>query len=218
MTPARVHVFSDFDGTIVQPDTLMVLVERVGAGRTSYEESGRLLHAGKLSLRDAIASDMGALRVPLLQAAALLRAHVRLDPGFRAFAAWCAEHDVPLSVLSAGFHEFIELFLPRADFPAVDVRANRFAPGSWRCLFRDESVFGHDKAAALRKAALAGCRTVYVGDGLSDREPAAVADVVLARRGGSLAVHCRTCGIACEEFDTFADVLQAVRTHARRAA
>jgi 2,3-diketo-5-methylthio-1-phosphopentane phosphatase len=216
--PRRLHVFSDFDGTIVQPDTLMVLVERVGAGVTSYRENGQRLRAGTMSLRDAIATDMGALRVGLSEAADVLRAHVRLDPGFRAFAAWCTEHDVALSVLSAGFHEFIDLFLPPTDFPGLDVRANRFAPGTWRCLFRDATPFGHDKAAAVRAAAVAGCRTVYVGDGISDREPAAVADVVLARRGRSLAAHCRTSGIRCDEFDTFADVFRAVQGHARRAA
>jgi 2-hydroxy-3-keto-5-methylthiopentenyl-1-phosphate phosphatase len=121
-------------------------------------------------------------------------------------------------VLSAGFHEFIELFLPPAEFPALDVRANRFVPGTWRCRFRDATPFGHDKAAAVRAAATAGSRTVYVGDGLSDLAPAAVADVVLARRGGSLAAHCQAHGIACDEFDTFADVLRVVRAHARRAA
>jgi len=51
---------------------------------------------------------------------------------------------------------------------------------------------------------------VMVGDGSSDEEPAAVADLVFARRGRSLADWCRTRAIACEEFDTFHDVQRGV--------
>ena len=216
--PPRLHVFSDFDGTITDPDTLLFLAEHLGGGLELYRENGRLLRDGRMSLRDATAREMACLRAPFSEAAPLLRAHVRVDPGFATFARWCAEHRVPLTVLSAGFHEIVELFLEPADFPLVEVRANRFAPGTWQCVFRDESPHGHDKVVSVRAARAHGQTTVYVGDGLSDREPAAVADVVFARRGGALAEHCRTHGIAHAEFDAFDDVLRAVRARVPSAA
>jgi len=104
----------------------------------------------------------------------------------------------------------VELLLRPTGAPVHDVRANRFRPGTWECRFRDDSPHGHDKAAALRAARAAGRRTVLVGDGFSDREPAAVADLVFARRGRSLADWCRARAIACEEFDTFHDVQRGV--------
>ena len=204
------HVFCDFDGTITEPDTLRLLTERLGAGPEHYRETGRLLCAGALSLREAVARDVGTIRAPFAEAAALLRAHVAVDPGFAPFARWCAAHAVPLTILSGGFEEIVELLLGPTGAPVHDVRANRFRPGTWECRFRDDSPHGHDKAAALRSARAEGRRTILVGDGFSDREPAAVADVVFARRGGSLVDWCRARGIPCAEFATFRDVQRGV--------
>jgi len=204
------HVFCDFDGTITEPDTLRLLTERLGAGPEHCRETDRLLRAGALSHREALARDLGTIRAPFAEAAALLRAHVTIDPEFAPFARWCAAHAVPLTILSGGFEEIVELLLGPTGAPVHDVRANRFRPGTWECRFRDDSPHGHDKAAALRSARAEGRRTVLVGDGFSDREPAAVADVVFARRGRSLADWCRTRAIACEEFDTFHDVQRGV--------
>ncbi len=204
------HVFCDFDGTITEPDTLRLLTERLGAGPEHCRETDRLLRAGALSHREALARDLGTIRAPFAEAAALLRAHVTIDPEFAPFARWCAAHAVPLTILSGGFEEIVELLLGPTGAPVHDVRANRFRPGTWECRFRDDSPHGHDKAAVLRSARAEGRRTVLVGDGFSDREPAAVADVVFARRGRSLADWCRTRAIACEEFDTFHDVHRGV--------
>src|SRR5262245_53729467 len=217
-TPAsHVHVFSDFDGTISDPDTLMFLTGNLGAGAAHYQETGRLLRAGELSLRDGVARDIGTLRVPFAVAARALRAHVTIDPGFVPFARWCAAEGLPLTILSAGFEEIIALFLTSRDLPGLDVRANRLRPGTWECVFRDQSPLGHDKAAVVATARAAGARTIFIGDGYSDREAAAAADLVFARRGRSLAEHCRRRGIACEEYASFHDVherLEAVLRHA----
>ena len=215
---ARVHVFSDFDGTISEPDTLVFLTEHLGAGPEHYRETGRLLREQGLSLRDGVARDIGTLRVPFAEAARQLRAHVTVDPGFLPFAHWCAADGLPLTILSAGFEEIIALFLTPGDFPGMEVRANRLLPGSWECVFRDRSPLGHDKAAAVEQARRRGCQTVFIGDGFSDREAAAAADLVFARRGRSLAEHCRSRDIACEEYASFHDVHARLQAVLRRAA
>jgi HAD superfamily phosphoserine phosphatase-like hydrolase len=204
------HVFSDFDGTIVVPDTLRFLVERFGGGPAHFGESERLLSTGALAPRDVIARDVGSVQTPLAELHAELLAGVRVDPGFPGFAAWCARAGVPLTVLSAGFEEIARLFLSADAYPRVDVLASRLAPGTWTPVFRDDSPFGHDKAAAVRAARAGGARTVYVGDGVSDVEAAAVADVAFARRGGSLVRAARRDGFAVTPFDTFADVQAAL--------
>jgi len=214
----RLHVFSDFDGTVSEPDTLKFLTERFGAGAAHYRETGRLLRAGEISLRDGVARDIGTLTVPFADAARALRAHVSIDPGFPPFARWCASERIPLTILSAGFEEIIALFLGREDFPDLEVRANRFRPGSWECIFRDASPLGHDKAAAVVQARRRGRKTIFIGDGFSDREAAAVADVVFVRRERSLVEHCRAAGIACEEYATFHDVHKRLPAALRRAA
>ena len=207
---ARLHVFSDFDGTITQHDTLVFLATRLGLGPDGFRESERLLREGRLTAREVIARDVGSIRAPFAEAAALLRAQVGIDPGFPPFARWCAARGIPLTVLSAGFEEIVGLYLPPEEFPGLEVRANRLRPGTWECCFRDDSPDGHDKAATLREVRRHGRQTVLVGDGSSDEEPAAAADLVFARRGRPLAEHCRRRGIACEEYESFHDVLSGL--------
>src|SRR5438132_9100928 len=125
-----VHVFCDFDGTITEPDTLRLLTERLGAGPEHYRETGRLLCAGALSLREAVARDVGTIRAPFAEAAALLRAHVAVDTGFVPFARWCAAHAVPLTILSGGFEEIVELLLRPTVAPGHAVRAHRHSSGT----------------------------------------------------------------------------------------
>jgi 2-hydroxy-3-keto-5-methylthiopentenyl-1-phosphate phosphatase len=211
LDPRRVHVFSDFDGTITARDTLVFLGHRLGAGPSVQRANERLLHAGRMTLRGCIEADMRGIRAPFTEAARLLRAHVPLDPSFPRFARWCAARGVRLTVLSGGFREIVGLYLPPAEFPGLEIRANRLLTdgrAGWRCVFRDRSPFGHDKARALREARRRGRHAVFIGDGLSDHAPAEVADEVFAKNG--LAAWCRERGIRHREMAGFDAVLASL--------
>lgn len=202
------HIFSDFDGTITEQDTLIFLTTHLGGGPELIAQIGDALRAGEMSLRAGIAAEMRSIHRPFSAAVELLRAEVRIDPGFAPLAAWCARQRIPLTVVSAGFHQIIELYLPRAAFPHLEILANEIEPDAargWQCHFRDETEHGHDKAAALRAARARGEYVVFVGDGLSDRAAAEAADEVFAKH--SLAEYCRARGISYHEFQTFAEIL-----------
>jgi 2-hydroxy-3-keto-5-methylthiopentenyl-1-phosphate phosphatase len=211
LDPGRLHVFTDFDGTITERDSLVFLIERLGGGRRRGALSVRRRLGGRLTLRDEIASSMRSIRAPWREAVALLREHVRMDPGFPACAAWCTGHGVPLTVLSGGFKEIVDLYLGSERFPGLEIRANTLRPDErrgWRCVFRDRSQFGHDKARALREARRRGRYVVFVGDGISDHAAATVADEVFAKAG--LARWCRAHAIPCREIRSFTDVLASL--------
>lgn len=208
----RVHIFTDFDGTITEQDTLVFLATRLGGGPEMVQAIGRLLRAHEITLREAIAAEMRSVRVPYAEAENLLRAEVQLDPHFKPFAHWCSAQQLPLTVLSAGFYQNINLFLSRDEFPQLEILANELQPNEhtgWQCVFRDKSDDGHDKALALHAARQRGEYTVFIGDGFSDRRAAEAADEVFAKH--SLAEYCRTRGIAHHEYKTFADVWQQLR-------
>jgi 2-hydroxy-3-keto-5-methylthiopentenyl-1-phosphate phosphatase len=117
-----------------------------------------------------------------------------------------------LTVLSAGFHQIIDIFLPRDKFPRLVILANDLQPDEktgWQCAFRDQTPFGHDKARALQLARERGEFVIFIGDGLSDRPAAEAADLVFAKH--SLAEYCRERGINCHEFQTFDEVLKQLR-------
>ena len=213
LNPERLHIFSDFDGTITEKDTLIFLAERLGGGPQMVQTIGRLIREGKLSLRDGIAGEMRSIRAPFNEARALLLEQVKIDPGFTAFARWCAEHRIPLTVLSAGFKEIVALFISSDEFPGLEIRANTLRPDEekgWQCIFRDQTPFGHDKAQALREAQKQGHQVIFIGDGLSDRPPAEVADEVFAKH--DLAEYCRARGINCHNYQTFDEVLRQLQS------
>ncbi len=210
------HIFSDFDGTITEQDTLIFLTENLGGGPQLVQALGRLIREDKISLREGIAAEMRSIRAPFAEAAKLLRENVKIDPGFAPFARWCIKQQIPLTILSAGFKEIIALFISPAEFPELEIRANRLQPDEqrgWQCIFRDKTPFGHDKAQALREAKKQGQYVIFIGDGLSDRAPAEVADEVFAKRG--LAEYCRLRQINCHEYRTFVEVGQQLQSKFR---
>lgn len=211
-TPRPVHIFTDFDGTITEQDTLIFLTTNLGGGPQLIAAMGRLLREDQLTLRDCIAGEMRSIRASFAKAEKLLRAQVQIDPGFPAFAAWCATQQLPLTVLSAGFQEIIDLFIRPEEFPALEILANHIVPdekSGWQCAFRDKSSFGHDKTQALKAAKQKGLYTIFIGDGFSDRAPAETADEVFAKH--SLAEYCQAKGIHCHEYQTFAEVLEMLQ-------
>lgn len=205
----KIHIFSDFDGTITEKDTLIFLATHLGGGAQMVEAIGRLIRDGKLSLRDGIAGEMRSIRKPFSEAVKLLRKDVRIDRDFAPLSRWCEEMNIPLTVLSAGFHQIIDLFLSEDEFPNVEIIANDVRPDErdgWQCIFRDETPYGHDKSLALKAARERGEYAIFIGDGLSDRAAAEAADEVFAKH--SLAEYCRKRGINCHEYQTFGEILK----------
>ncbi len=208
----KVHIFSDFDGTISEKDTLIFLATNLGGGAQLVETIGRLIREDKLTLAEGIAAEMRSIRRPFAEAEKLLRQQVRIDPGFVPFARWCESKQIPLTILSAGFHQIIDLYVCREEFPHLDILANTLKPNEqngWQCVFRDKTPDGHDKSQALRAAHKRGEYTIFIGDGLSDRAAAEAADEVFAKH--SLAEHCRQRGINCHEYQTFNEVLEQLQ-------
>ena len=209
-TAARpLAVFSDFDGTIAHPDTLNFLAERF-AGAEFRHEIGRQIVSGQVSLRDAIQQEVGVIQGSLDEVLAFLNRHVEVDPSFPAFAAWCFQRHIPLTVLSGGMRQVIESLLRPWNLSNVRILANevKIENNRWHLEFLDSTDWGHDKGAALREAKKAGQLTVFLGDGLSDRGAAVEADIVFAKAG--LARFCEEEGIAFREFSSFSEVQGAL--------
>ena len=173
---------------------------------------GRLIREGELTLSEGIAAEMRSIRRPFAEAEQLLREQVQIDAAFIPFAAWCESKAIPLTILSAGFHQLIDLFIQKSDFPHLEILANTLKPSEevgWQCVFRDTTDWGHDKSVAIRAAKKRGEYTIFIGDGLSDRGAAEAADEVFAKH--SLVEHCRQRKINFHEFQTFDDVLSQLQ-------
>lgn len=199
-------IFVDFDGTITDVDTFDALV-RAHAGDAVWHEIERELLAGRITLREALRREAALVRLSRPEALAFLEANARVDPAFKPFVERVRAAGASVRVVSSGIRSVIHEALARAGVD-VDVLANDvdFSEAGWTIAFLDDSENGHDKAAHVRAARTAGLRTVFIGDGISDYEAALVADRRFAKEGRRLLDYCRSRGIACTPFRSFADV------------
>jgi 2-hydroxy-3-keto-5-methylthiopentenyl-1-phosphate phosphatase len=205
---APVVVFCDFDGTVTLEDTLVLLLDRFGRPRSggsgwrTIEDDPDLPEIRKLQ------AEMDLLRITWPRALEYLHTVVRLRDGFREFHDLLRARDIPLRLVSGGFVEIIEAFLPRAEFPGVEILANRvrITDGRWVVLPADSPritrACNHCKTWHL--GTHPGAALVYIGDGSTDFCPAGQVPLVFAR--DSLARHLEQTGQDWQPYETFHDI------------
>jgi 2,3-diketo-5-methylthio-1-phosphopentane phosphatase len=203
----------DFDGTIALEDVGNRFFAAFATDRGAWDAIIADWVAGRAGGREVLARECALVDVDAPRIAAFV-ADRRLDPAFAPFvtAARAAGGDV--IVASDGLLTYIRPLLDEHGLGDVVAHSNRArvvgrrlepdfgspeGEGCGRC--------GTCKGAVL--SALAGdfARTVFIGDGLSDRCAAPRADVVYAK--DDLLAHCRAVGITARAFATFVDVATA---------
>jgi 2-hydroxy-3-keto-5-methylthiopentenyl-1-phosphate phosphatase len=197
-------VFVDFDGTISTVDVGRHLLERF-ASPAWREPAGRYT-AGEIGSRECLV-DQWDLLVPDEAALRAAAREVPLDPGFEPLVTSLLAAGAELTVVSDGFGFYVE----EACAPlGVSVLTNRVGFDPARLEFPHEdrgcpcSTCGVCKQAPIKDARHRGRATVLVGDGVSDRKAALLADVVFAK--AELAAWCREAGVAFSPFETLAEV------------
>src|SRR6476619_790901 len=151
----------DWDGTITERDSLLMVLEQFG----DWEECERLgeeLFAGKITLREEIERQFATVHAPQDEVVAWAVENVRVRPGLPELAAL---H--PL-VVSSGFHELIDPVLEREGVQ-VELQANRIEASlnGWRPIWRELPVCSVCGQPCKRSSFPAADEVVYVGDGYS---------------------------------------------------
>lgn len=201
----RPYVFTDFDGTITEPDTIDLLGKLFDHPSERAEKKAMFM-SGLMRPKEWLGWEIGLVNVPLEEALEYLRSRVVIDPAFPPFARWCQSLDIPLTILSNGLEEIIHSLLGRYGLDSIRIEANRLRVGCvpWKVIFRDDSAWGHDKSAYLKESRRNGYSPVFVGDGVSDREAADSAEMVFAKK--QLAEYCESVGLDFYPFTSFGDI------------
>lgn len=191
--PIAMRVVLDWDGTVTERDTLVMLLETFG----------RPVPDGAASFREVMEAEMASLQLPLEEAVAWLVEHARVRPGFHELA----ELHSPL-IVSSSFEETIRPILAREGVE-LEVVANRVdaRPDGWRVLWRDDVPCPECEDFCKRRA-VPDPPFVYVGDGWSDHCAALSAARVFARDG--LARYLDEVGVDYEPFADLQDVAGGV--------
>jgi 2-hydroxy-3-keto-5-methylthiopentenyl-1-phosphate phosphatase len=202
-------VWIDFDGTLVEPNVAMVLVERFGEnGKAAAREVDEQLHAGLITLRQAWEREVAILPPDRLgEMAEYAVEHSPLRAGARELIDLLDRHHVRATVISGGVDFYIGPVLEREGirWPWLSDRLIRTPSGALGV----EHPHGHPtcrlcgicKAQAVRGAGSERSTSVFIGDGSTDKYAAEVADIVFARR--RLLSYCRERGIPHVPFEDF---------------
>ena len=204
------QVLLDFDGTLVEPNVAILLVERYcPGGEKVAHEIDLALREGRMTLRQAWKRQLALISPDQLgEMASFAAREVALRAGASELLRLLVEWSIPTSIVSGGLDFFIQPILDREAirFPLFSDRltCERNA-GGLGVLHPFEHptcrLCGICKAQVVLDHKSAGSRTVFIGDGQTDRFATEVSDIVFARH--RLRTFCELAGIPQYPFETF---------------
>jgi 2-hydroxy-3-keto-5-methylthiopentenyl-1-phosphate phosphatase len=212
-TAAPFRMLVDFDGTLVDPNVAIILVEEFATdGKRLAHEVDEQLHSGEITLREAWARQVALLDGRRLdEMARWAVAHTPLRPGALELVALLKRHQIPTTIVSGGLDFYIYPILRHAgiDLPVLSDSVALLPDG--RLDLRHP--YGHPtcRLCGICKARVAYPegevvpRTAFAGDGSTDRYAAEVADLVFARR--RLKLYCERASIPHYPFEDFYPVI-----------
>ncbi len=212
----------DFDGTITRRDTLHLIVEEFGT-RGLWQAIEPRLRAGEVTIEQAMQEEFASVRATPAQVRELVMREAGLRPGFPELVAWAREGGHRLVVVSSGFRTVIDALLEHWGLGDLSVTSNeaRFSEEGCELIWADRGEACGEcgrrcKRHDLRGHLRAGERLVYLGDGISDRCGARMADLVFARH--HLARDLAEDGVPFIPFEDFVEVRQRLDARAALAA
>lgn len=225
MVPSRavetLDIACDFDGTITRVDTLHLIVETFAA-EGAWSAIEPRLRSGEISLEEAMQEQFAQVYATPDEVAELVLDRAGLRAGFAEFEAWCRERGHRLVVLSSGFRSVIEPLLAHWGLSHLELSSHeaRFSARGCRLVWSDRGPACREcgrrcKRHDLRRLGL-GRPLVYIGDGISDRCAALMADLVFAR--ADLARDLEQDGVSFVPFDDFIQVRERLRRPVEAAA
>lgn len=211
----------DFDGTITRRDTLHLIVEEFGT-RGLWASIEPRLRSGELTLEQAMQEEFATVRATPDQVRDLVLREAGMRRGFPELVGWAEEGGHRLVVFSSGFGSVIRALLEHwglARLPVVSHEAEFSSEGT-RLVWSDRGPACGDCGRRCKRhdlrAHLQDERLVYVGDGVSDRCAAQIADLVFAR--AHLARDLTIDDVPFVPFEDFVEVREHLESPASLAA
>lgn len=203
------EVFCDFDGTITRVDATDAVLETFAL--PAWREWEDRWVKGEITSQECLARQVELIqadRDTLVQ----FTADLPIDEGIFALDRCCAQHGVPLTIVSDGIDLLVEAVLRRHGLLHLPVFSNHLRwddHGSPTLSFpfaanNCESGAGTCKCSLTRQSDSASTYRVYIGDGRSDQCVSAKMQTVFAK--GKLRDWCECNGIQCIPFESLSDV------------
>ena len=200
-------ILCDFDGTIVEFDTVeYILEELVPDSWRIYDEQ---LERGEITLAECMKKEVAMIKKTKDEIISLVEG-VKIRPGFEDFVEYCRLNDIPISIVSAGLDFLIKHILKINNIGEIPI----YAPAA-RCYGKRGIVLsfkhlpgnGDFKEGIVENFREIAMNVSYIGDGIGDYNAARAADFVFAIKGRKLASFCKKQGLDCVEISDFNDII-----------
>lgn len=209
----KIVVVSDFDGTITKKDSLVEILDVFASPQ--WHKIARLVKAGRLGTKIGLRKELALCRVSRKKYVDFLKRNIKIDLTFKNFLVFCKKNNFKFLVVSGGFTLNIETIFKKYRLRGIDYYANitTFNGDTVKLKFpyKDKSCRSCSlcKAPFIRKFKTVGAGlprpyVIYIGDSVTDRCPAKVADLVFAKH--DMAEYCKAKGIAYVPYDTFGQI------------
>ena len=217
----RMEVVSDFDGTLVNIDTVEYLLAQYSNG--DWQRYDHLYERGVISLEECLRQQYRMIREPKQKLIDAVDGVTSFRAGLDDLLAFSGREGNSFTIVSAGLDFVISHLLRRKSVQnQIVVLAPRSRPTSRgitldfsRLPRGDSSNF---KSNAVRSIRAKGKRVAYIGDGFSDLEAIKEANIGFVIKGSRLAERCRKYGVPCHEIVGLEEVtchLTGAGTHGR---
>lgn len=180
----KIAIMCDFDGTITKLDVGHQIYTCFGDER--WEEINRRWRRGEISSRDCLIGEYDLIDASESE----VREHIikmEIDTGFLALVAICRSNDIPIAIASDGFDFYIYTVLEKYGLSDIQVFCNKMKFNgrkvelSFPFYEQGCGVCGNCKRFHVQNFKDGYETVVYIGDGLSDKFAARVADIVFAK-------------------------------------
>ena len=214
------RLFLDFDGTVTDRDVGDFIFETFIPPELKNNGWHRKLidewKAGRLSSQECLTIEAKQAIIDKKELDCSLD-KFELTKGFPETVAYCRDHNISIMILSDGLDYYIRHILGRHGFGDIEYRANEITlvnggmevrfpymdTGCGRC--------GNCKRSHIIRHRKDAEKTIYAGDGYSDRYAIRDVDVVFARR--DLEEYCTRENITYTPFEDFFPILEYLREH-----
>jgi 2,3-diketo-5-methylthio-1-phosphopentane phosphatase len=204
-----IEIFSDFDGTLTNHDTLDLLLQRFAPPQ--WRDLDRAMLSGEISEREGLKLEMALIQAPDDLLLSTLETEILPAEGIEGFISLARRKGWPLHIVSGGLVAFAGALLKKWGYGDIPLWANdhrRNAAGGIEVIEaatpRLKENCSHCKSYHLQQALKRGSKIVYIGDGLTDYCPALLAHRAYAK--ANLLEHLRKHDFPAVPFDNLRQV------------
>ena len=202
----------DFDGTIATANVSVLLREEFAAGGWRAIDADYM--QGKLTVEVSNQRQFILLKEPRDKLMSFAREHAEVKDGFLEFVDYCRSTDIEFVIVSSGLDFYIQAVLEHIGAPDLELYCGQTTFGRDGIAVTYISPDGNTIKKGFKRQYLdwlrqRGGTIAYIGDGLSDLEPAGAADYVFAT--GSLPALLQANSISHHTFSNFHEILHQIR-------